>query len=571
MGWFIDPADLPEGTDGGVQLCFLLVVYGYILFIASNMISDGSELLLLVPSMAGMVGSVVLPVLGAVPDGAIVLFSGMGDDAQNQLGVGVGALAGSTVMLLTLPWFLSVYAGRVNLDKETGQAVYRRPRWAKREWQKLSPPGNASLYRTGVTGSHDLAIGGALMMITALSYFIIQGAAFHLRHKPLDQVARGEQIFALSALIFCTVSFIAYLYYQWDRSQKHADEVLQDFIDEVHIEKVQNGDISLSALLKSEVLSAVESGHTSAAAARGSGYQAIPNTDGSTLLLPSDTMMHLQRLLRPFYHKYDMNGDGKLDLGELKSVFYEMGERHASQAELAALFAEFDQDKNGLVDFNEFCSGTAAYVHSVTTGGRRSMAVEMVELVEEEEGDENGVESSEEKEEIPEDLVDLPADVQQRRIIFRAAWTLVVGTALVVIFSDPMVDVLSEVGARTGIAPFYISFVLAPLASNASEVIASYSYALKKTTKTINISFSALQGAACMNNTFCLGVFMLLVYCRGLVWEFSAETTAILFVEVVVALISLKATHRLLDGLMVLTLYPLSLLLVYGLESIGWD
>ena len=35
------------------------------------MISDGSELLLLVPSLAGLVGSVVLPVLGAVPDGAI--------------------------------------------------------------------------------------------------------------------------------------------------------------------------------------------------------------------------------------------------------------------------------------------------------------------------------------------------------------------------------------------------------------------------------------------------------------------------------------------------------------------
>lgn len=71
---------------------------------ASNMISDGSELLLLVPAVAGLVGSVVLPVLGAVPDGAIVLFSGMGDNAQEQLSVGVGALAGSTIMLLTIPW-----------------------------------------------------------------------------------------------------------------------------------------------------------------------------------------------------------------------------------------------------------------------------------------------------------------------------------------------------------------------------------------------------------------------------------------------------------------------------------
>ena len=53
---------------------------------------------------AGLVGGVVLPLLGAVPDGAIILFSGLGDyeTAQETLSVGVGALAGSTIMLLTV-------------------------------------------------------------------------------------------------------------------------------------------------------------------------------------------------------------------------------------------------------------------------------------------------------------------------------------------------------------------------------------------------------------------------------------------------------------------------------------
>jgi len=46
----------------------------------------------------------------------IVLFSGMGPNAQEQLNVGVGALAGSTVMLITIPWVLSVYAGRVDIE-----------------------------------------------------------------------------------------------------------------------------------------------------------------------------------------------------------------------------------------------------------------------------------------------------------------------------------------------------------------------------------------------------------------------------------------------------------------------
>jgi Ca2+/Na+ antiporter len=83
-----------------------------------------------------------------------------------------------------------------------------------------------------------------------------------------------------------------------------------------------------------------------------------------------------------------------------------------------------------------------------------------------------------------------------------------------------------------GIGAFSVSFVLAPLASNASELVASYKYALKKSSSSIAISLATLQGAACMNNTFGLGIFMALIYTQGLAWEYLAETLAILFVQV---------------------------------------
>ena len=60
--------------------------------------------------------------------------------------------------------------------------------------------------------------------------------------------------------------------------------------------------------------------------------------------------------------------------------------------------------------------------------------------------------------------------------------------------------------------PFYVAFVLAPLASNASELIASVNYASKKSKKTITVALAALEGAACMNNTFCLAIFMGLIF-----------------------------------------------------------
>jgi hypothetical protein len=80
--------------------------YGFLLFWASELISNGSELLLLVPSIAGVIGTIVLPVLAAVPDGMMILFSGLGSKATfaHEVQVGVGTLAGSTVMLLTIPW-----------------------------------------------------------------------------------------------------------------------------------------------------------------------------------------------------------------------------------------------------------------------------------------------------------------------------------------------------------------------------------------------------------------------------------------------------------------------------------
>ena len=132
----MDSPFIPPGDLNWSQLGFLGLVYAYILCQGSELISDGSELLLLVPALAGVVGSVVLPVLGAVPDGMMVLFSGIGDNAKEQIMVGVGTLAGSTVMLLTIAWYASVLGGRVNIirakklkvtDAETGaERFFRR-------------------------------------------------------------------------------------------------------------------------------------------------------------------------------------------------------------------------------------------------------------------------------------------------------------------------------------------------------------------------------------------------------------------------------------------------------------
>eukprot|EP01102_Stenamoeba_stenopodia_P000543 TRINITY_DN10536_c0_g1_i5.p1 TRINITY_DN10536_c0_g1~~TRINITY_DN10536_c0_g1_i5.p1 ORF type:complete len:127 (-),score=39.67 TRINITY_DN10536_c0_g1_i5:143-523(-) len=117
---------------------------------------------------------------------------------------------------------------------------------------------------------------------------------------------------------------------------------------------------------------------------------------------------------------------------------------------------------------------------------------------------------------------------------------------------------------------FYVAFVLAPIASNVSELIASVNYAKKKTKKTITISLAALEGAACMNNTFCLGIFLCLVFFKKLIWEFSAETISIIFVEFALALVCVfRKTQTLLDAILILALFPISLIVVWLLENVA--
>lgn len=154
------------------------------------------------------------------------------------------------------------------------------------------------------------------------------------------------------------------------------------------------------------------------------------------------------------------------------------------------------------------------------------------------------------------------------RIVLRSCWMMGLGVVLVILFSDPMVDVFSSLGNVLGIDSFYIAFTLAPLASNASELIAAINYARKKTVRTATIGCESLIGAACMNNTFCLAIFLLLIFTRGLAWRFSAETLSILVVELAMLGFAVQRTQRLLYGFIILLLYPLSIGFVVFLEKV---
>lgn len=545
LGCYVSP------ISGFCQILLLLAVYGGILYKASCLIADGSELLLLVPSLRHIVGSVVLPVLGAVPDGAIVLFSALGPNAQEQLSVGVGALAGSTSMLLTLPWFLSIVAGRVNIRRADGVLTYyQRP-------HKLDRPDNYDPDFTGVEPMPMVKISGRIMLLTSISYVVIQGAAlvsgtFFQVNDTADSIASAAELEywpAIICLVFSTGFFFWYLYDQVTSTSPEEKEYQDSRVDEVKRKQIIEGQVTLTAAFQEIWCASID----------------VANPDEGTGLVDQQKKDRLNALLKTFFHAYDLDNNHNIDRMELGNLMRDMGEV-LSKDELEEMFKNLDTNQDGQIEYDEFVEYMPTFM--TNRANKRYDVTEVVTSNEENLLGGADIEEDEDEEEVPEGLRHIDPETQIRNVMYRSFTMMAIGTTLVLIFSDPMVGVLSDVGSRLGIQPFYVSFVLAPLASNASELLAAFSYAQKKTRKSVTISFSTLLGAAIMNNTFVLAIFMLLLTIKGLAWTFTAETISILFVEVIMALMSQKKVLTLRDGFHVILLYPLCLIIVAFLQNV---
>jgi len=613
---FVDPGTLPEDGYGFFQLLFLTMVYGAILFHASALISDGSELLL-ATRWRGLVGSVVLPVLGAVPDGAIVIFAGLGSDAQQQMNVGVGALAGSTVMLLTLPWSLAIFCGRVSLIE--GQGQYQRP-FPKR----LDPPDHMGLWDTGVNCNELIVKNGRVMVVTLIGYIIIQGAGFthhcdqssYTASLANQETCAGEENgWAAAGCAYCTIAFFGYLYYQVrldsdaskvDRAKSAIRKMIRrrdaSFVNIFQAELQQE---PASLQLTSNPVVEMENDPTS----NGAATQQLPAPGAMD---PGDGL-NARSVLLPFFKLHDRNGNKRLDVHEFTRLLIDIGTPVPHGTTFEALHHDLDTDEDGGLTLEEVLNGLGIIVRELKQAqtqaqGCPPVTPEAAPHAKDCEGApivlQPGVlpgnpddplpgrtadnaasgmgdvgeamgmmgqldEDDNEDPEVPPELLDEDPAAQQQKIMRRSMTMMSIGTFIVLLVSDPMVNALSEIGDRTGIPAFYVSFLFAPLASNASELIAAYNYALKRTKKDITVSFASLLGAANMNNTFCLGIFLALVFCKSLSWQIAAETMSILVAELIMFFYSQRSTHTLFDALAVLSIYPLTMGLVASLEAAG--
>jgi len=371
------------------------------------------------------------------------------------------------------------------------------------------------------------------MMISAVSYLIIQIPAFFY-HSNKDGGVKKEAPFALAGFIATGLAFVAYCLYQYFSAQRQEIARLEQ--ETIRRDEWKKG---------------------------------------------LDKKLGIDDYQEYLFKKYDKDNNGYLDAEELYLGLQDLG-LHCDRKEVNKILNSIDTSdggkvsKDGKISIFEFKTAFAAWTkegrdgvfkkhHDTLDKTLESKTEENVNL------QVNLVKESEIKGEEPEEEEEEDSywHLSDNQLKLWACLWLILGTAVCAIFSDPMVDVISEFGNRIKISPFYISFVVFPLASNASEIISGLIFASKKTTESISLTLATLHGAATMNSTLALCIFMSLIYFRQLSWSFSAEVISVIIVIVVVGCNALRQTIYLWQALIVFAMYPLTIFMVFMMKDVG--
>ncbi|KAL2633862.1 hypothetical protein R1flu_005341 [Riccia fluitans] len=530
---------LPCSDSVGGNLS-LIVAYGYLLLVAAQLISKGSELLLEVMN-PGLIGGLLLPILGSLPDALLIFASGSGgtvQEAQDEVMVGVGVLAGSIVMLLTVGWSGSLFAGRCDLSGPEGTAK-DRVLTRSLDWTG-----------TGVTTDEQTRVGAWIMMLSTVPYICVQVPLLdgHPAEGPEAAVV-GCVISAVGLLAYCTyqVSF------PW-LQQKRIEEARLQYMRSRALQSVTS--FSMKSAIKAPLLLKEESG-------------------------PS------QELLKQLFESFDLNQDGRIQKDELKGLLIGLELEEGlipAKGQVDLWLEEFDVNMDGTLSEDEFLTGITKWAQRIFKenwllraqqieasalgsndpnfwAAQSTEAKKVLELLEKEASGEEGTDERKE-------VTDLEASSVKRS----AALYLLGGAVLAAVFADPLVDSIGGFSSSSGIPPFFVAFVVTPFASNASELFSSILFSRMRRKKNISLTLSQLYGAVTMNNTLCLGLFLGIVYLRGLSWDFSSEVTVILLSVLTVGTIGgTRTTFPLWLSVPVLAVYPLCVALVAFLDSyLGW-
>eukprot|EP01132_Coremiostelium_polycephalum_P007838 gene7838-9652_t len=516
---------------------FLQVVYALILGIGSRLISLGSEYLLEVVS-PGIIGGFVLPLLGTLPDAAIIFVSTLGgnvDETQFRLAVGIGSLTGSNIFLITIPWAIAIWRGKCDISPVTKMA--KNKIYTKLTWKK-----------TGVSVLSYTPILARIMIMTLFPYLLIQ-LAFIISTAQKSSINEKEKFWALATSIICFVGFIGYSVYQvydvryqekklklarkkflWEQFFKHMSVQVKNslkkrpdsrtlsvppFKKTIKPSEPSEIDIPLSKNIENlpppqpTQINLIDTNNfndnpsdqsstTTTTQNTNDNIYLNQSIDSSNILPDKELEYYNNRL-----HKSDTQNiksqrqmSSELPLQQQQQQKQQQQQQQPTQEQLQQQKKDEEQIKNQprntfphrkrsqsqRFETVDDLSPNNYYPHTHHATEHRShpsMAtvfeglkskindLDEDDLFKNNAGDHQVIDLS------IDPFAEQPKKKDRRTLVLKAIGSLLLGTALIFLFADAFVETITIFSGRIGIPSFYISFIIAPFALNASELVSN--------------------------------------------------------------------------------------------------
>lgn len=302
---------------------FLIVVYEYLLFHGESYVASGGERIFKILG-PGIFGACAFQVIGSLPEALILLASGLlssRDVAEECVLTGVGLLAGSTILLLTVLWGTCV----ILANEDYSNQLKPNPS-STSKCRKLNPLERflAPLWPgCGVITDRWTCYTARIMLLSVIPLTMIQiPEIFHLSYV-------GERICILITLVVSIIFLLSYFFYQ----------VFQPWIQKRRLLYIKHEHLVIDIL------------------------KHVQNQTMGRFLTENGAPNLIA--IRRLFEETDRDGDKHISLPELKEFLQEIRFREMSSEKdnvTEDIMKEFDADDDKKITMDEFVNGMTKWL-----------------------------------------------------------------------------------------------------------------------------------------------------------------------------------------------------------------
>ncbi|GER53822.1 calcium-binding EF-hand family protein [Striga asiatica] len=548
---------------------FLIVVYQYLLFHAESYVDSGGKRVFKILG-PGIFGASAFQVIGSLPEALIllgkpfakssqnadlsmVLASGLSSNdetAQECVLTGVGLLAGSSILLLTLIWGTccfepSIQKRRLMYIKHEHLVVdvlnHIQSQTTGKLLTKNGSPNVSTIKRLFEEKDRD---GDNTISFSELKDFLQEIKSQTLQSNNNDnttaeimkefdidnddKITMDEFVSGMSKWLDDTKNTINKKYHSV-KSLKGLYQILKPWVQKKREER------EMMKHLIPDILEHIQN----------SVYGSLLAEDG-TPNVPA-----IKRLFKDI----DLDKNEYISNSELKELINNITLGiipYDSDMAASKLMEELDISGDKLIDEDEFVKGFSKWLN----------ATSYKEHSEENEEEENYERTWEQTDKLLEDKF-----VDKSSLAWSKAIALILlGLVMLGVLAEPLIQSVRNFSLEANVPSFYVSFIFIPLATNARIAVSTIKESRQKKLQITSLTMSEIYGTVFMNNILGLAVLLSLIYFRDLAWRFSAEVLIVLIVSAIVgSFASFNTVYPVWTSVLAYLLYPLSLILVYVL------